>query len=47
MLLNADRLKRVVSNTNKIPWVNSPIPSVERRMIEITPYTITEKKMLL
>ena len=34
MLLNADRSKRVVINTNEIPWVDSPMAGVERRMLE-------------
>ena len=34
MLLNADRSKRVVINTNEIPWVDSPMAGVQRRMLE-------------
>ena len=34
MLLNADRTQRVVINTNEIPWVDSPMAGVQRRMLE-------------
>lgn len=34
MLLNADLDKKVVINTNEIPWVDSPMPGVQRRMLE-------------
>ena len=34
MLLNADTTKRVVINTKEIPWVDSPMAGVQRRMLE-------------
>lgn len=34
MQLNTDFDQRVVLNTNDLPWVMSPAPGVERRMIE-------------
>ena len=34
MLLNVDLDKKVVINTNEIPWVDSPMPGVQRRMLE-------------
>jgi anti-sigma factor ChrR (cupin superfamily) len=34
MLINADPAKRVVVNTNDLPWVDSPLPGVKRRMLE-------------
>ncbi len=34
MLLNADLNQRVVINSNEIPWVDSPMAGVQRRMLE-------------
>lgn len=34
MLLNADLNQRVVIHTNEIPWVDSPMAGVQRRMLE-------------
>ncbi len=34
MLLNADMSRRVVIDTEEMPWVDSPLPGVERRMLE-------------
>ena len=34
MLLNADLNQRVVIQTDKIPWVDSPMAGVQRRMLE-------------
>ena len=34
MLLNADLNQRAVINSNEIPWVDSPMAGVQRRMLE-------------
>ena len=34
MQLNADLKQRVVINTNEMPWVDSPIQGVQRRMLD-------------
>lgn len=34
MLLNADFTERIVINTKDIPWVDSPMAGVQRRMLE-------------
>ncbi|MEO0410194.1 MAG: cupin, partial [Cyanobacteria bacterium P01_A01_bin.135] len=34
MKLNADLTQRVVINTNELPWRDSPMAGVQRRMIE-------------
>ncbi len=34
MQLNADLTQRVVVNSNEIPWVDSPLSGVQRRMLE-------------
>lgn len=34
MRVNADRTQRVVLSVDEIPWVSSPAPGVERRMLE-------------
>lgn len=34
MLINADLKQRVVVTTDDLPWVDSPLPGVKRRMLE-------------
>ncbi len=34
MQIHADLSKRVVVNSNELPWVDSPLPGVQRRMLE-------------
>ncbi len=34
MKINADLTERAVVQTNELPWVDSPMPGVQRRMIE-------------
>ncbi len=34
MQLHADLLKRAVVNSDELPWVDSPLPGVQRRMLE-------------
>ena len=34
MLLNADMSRRVVIDTEEAPWMDSPLPGVQRRMLE-------------
>lgn len=34
MQINADLSKRAVVNSNELPWVDSPLPGVQRRMLE-------------
>jgi len=34
MLINANLAERVVINTDELPWVDSPLPGVQRRMLE-------------
>ena len=34
MKINADLSERVVINTHELPWVDSPLPGVQRRMLE-------------
>lgn len=34
MKIHADLSKRAVINSNELPWVNSPLPGVQRRMLE-------------
>ena len=34
MQIHADRAERVVIDTATIPWVDSPTPGVQRRMLE-------------
>ncbi len=34
MKLNADYSKRVVTSTQELPWLDSPMPGVQRRMLE-------------
>lgn len=34
MKINADLSERVVLNTHELPWVDSPLPGVQRRMLE-------------
>ncbi|MEK8089592.1 cupin domain-containing protein [Thermithiobacillus plumbiphilus] len=34
MLINADHAERVAIDTNNIPWQPSPLPGVERKMLE-------------
>jgi anti-sigma factor ChrR (cupin superfamily) len=34
MELNSDFTKRVVVHSDRLPWLQSPIPGVERRMLD-------------
>ncbi len=34
MQIHADLSQRAVSNSNQLPWVDSPLPGVQRRMLE-------------
>ncbi|MCZ6804465.1 MAG: cupin domain-containing protein [Proteobacteria bacterium] len=34
MQINADLSKRAVVNSNELPWLDSPLPGVKRRMLE-------------
>lgn len=34
MQIHADLTKRAVVNSNELPWVDSPLPGVQRRMLE-------------
>ncbi|NEP76200.1 cupin domain-containing protein, partial [Okeania sp. SIO2G5] len=34
MKINADFTERVVIQTNDLPWIDSPMPGVQRRMLD-------------
>ncbi len=34
MQIHADLSKRAVANSNELPWIDSPLPGVQRRMLE-------------
>ncbi|MCG8378468.1 MAG: cupin domain-containing protein, partial [Proteobacteria bacterium] len=34
MQIHADLSKRAIVNSNELPWVDSPLPGVQRRMLE-------------
>jgi anti-sigma factor ChrR (cupin superfamily) len=34
MQINADFTKRVAIDTNQMPWLSSPVPTVQRKMLD-------------